>query len=47
MLMRLPPPGRPNSSGTQLKFKFHETASLIVTKVNDHYAPPLHFPSRN
>ena len=28
-------PGRPNSGGSQLKFKFHETASLIVTKVND------------
>lgn len=28
-------PGRPNSGGSQLKFKFHETASFIVTKVND------------
>lgn len=28
-------PGRPNSGGTQLKFKFCETASFIVTKVND------------
>jgi bifunctional non-homologous end joining protein LigD len=28
-------PGRPNSGGTQLKFKFFETASFIVTKVND------------
>ena len=27
-------PGRPNSGGPQLKFKFHETASFIVTKVN-------------
>ncbi len=26
--------GRPNSGGPQLKFKFHETASFIVTKVN-------------
>jgi bifunctional non-homologous end joining protein LigD len=26
--------GRPNSGGSQLKFKFHETASFIVTKVN-------------
>ena len=28
-------PGRPNSGGTQLKFKFCETASFIVTKVNE------------
>jgi bifunctional non-homologous end joining protein LigD len=28
-------PGRPNSGGTQLKFKFCETASFIVTKIND------------
>ncbi len=28
-------PGRPNSGGSQLKYKFHETASFIVTKVND------------
>lgn len=28
-------PGRPNSGGDQLKYKFHETASFIVTKVND------------
>lgn len=27
--------GRPNSGGTQLKFKFYETASLIVSKIND------------
>ncbi|MBB5033797.1 RNA ligase family protein [Prosthecobacter vanneervenii] len=27
-------PGRPNSGGSQLKYKFHETASFIVTKVN-------------
>ncbi len=26
--------GRPNSGGPQLKFKFHETASFIVTKAN-------------
>ena len=26
--------GRPSSGGTQLKFKFHETASFIVSKVN-------------
>lgn len=26
--------GRPHSGGTQLKFKFHETASFIVDKVN-------------
>jgi len=26
--------GRPNSGGPQLKFKFHETASFIVNKVN-------------
>ncbi|MCX6848253.1 MAG: WGR domain-containing protein [Verrucomicrobia bacterium] len=28
-------PGRPNSGGDQLKYKFYETASLIVSKVND------------
>ena len=28
-------PGRPSSGGSQLKFKFHETASFIVTKVNE------------
>jgi bifunctional non-homologous end joining protein LigD len=28
-------PSRPNSGGSQLKYKFHETASFIVTKVND------------
>ena len=28
-------PGRPHSGGSQLKYKFHETASFIVTKVND------------
>ena len=28
-------PGRPNSGGSQLKYKFYETASFIVTKVND------------
>lgn len=28
-------PGRPNSGGPQLKYKFCETASFIVTKVND------------
>ncbi len=28
-------PGRPNSGGHQLKFKFYETASFIVTKMND------------
>jgi bifunctional non-homologous end joining protein LigD len=28
-------PGRPNSGGSQLKFKFYETASFIVTKAND------------
>lgn len=28
-------PGRPNSGGTQLKYKFCETASFITTKVND------------
>ena len=28
-------PGRPNSGGTQLKYKFCETASFIVTQVND------------
>ena len=27
-------PGRPNSGGTQFKFKFYETASFIVTKLN-------------
>jgi bifunctional non-homologous end joining protein LigD len=27
--------GRPHSGGTQLKHKFHETASFIVTKPND------------
>ncbi len=27
--------GRPNSGGSQLKYKFYETASFIVTKVND------------
>lgn len=27
--------GRPNSAGTQLKFKFYDTASLIVSVVND------------
>lgn len=27
--------GRPNSGGTQLKFKFYDTASLIVSKIND------------
>ena len=27
--------GRPNSGGTQLKFKFYATASVIVTKIND------------
>ncbi|CAA6821319.1 MAG: Unknown protein [uncultured Sulfurovum sp.] len=27
--------GRPNSAGTQIKFKFYETASVIVSKVND------------
>ena len=27
-------PGRPSSGGTQFKFKFHETASCIVGKVN-------------
>jgi len=27
-------PGRPNSGGSQFKYKFHETASFIVTKVN-------------
>ena len=27
--------GRPNSGGTQLKFKFYDTASVIVSKVND------------
>jgi bifunctional non-homologous end joining protein LigD len=28
-------PGKPNAGGPQLKFKFYETASFIVTKVND------------
>ena len=28
-------PGRPNTGGSQLKYKFHETASFIVTKLND------------
>jgi len=28
-------PGRPASGGAQLKFKFYETASFIVNKVND------------
>jgi bifunctional non-homologous end joining protein LigD len=28
-------PGRPNSGGAQLKYKFYDTASVIVTKVND------------
>ena len=28
-------PGRPSSGGAQLKYKFHETASLIVSTVND------------
>lgn len=28
-------PGRPNSGGTQIKFKFYDTASVIVSKVND------------
>jgi len=27
--------GRPNSGGTQVKFKFYDTASVIVQKVND------------
>lgn len=27
--------GRPNSGGNQLKFKFYDTASVIVSKVND------------
>ncbi len=27
--------GKPNSGGSQLKFKFYETASFIVTKLND------------
>ena len=27
--------GRPNSGGTQLKFKFYETASVIVSTIND------------
>ena len=28
-------PGRPNSGGSQLKYKFYETASFIVAKMND------------
>jgi len=28
-------PGRPNTGGTQFKYKFCETASFIVTKMND------------
>ena len=28
-------PGRPNSGGSQLKYKFYETASFVATKVND------------
>ena len=28
-------PGRPNSGGSQFKYKFQETASFIVTKLND------------
>ena len=28
-------PGRPNSGGSQLKFKFYDTASVIVSKVNE------------
>ena len=28
-------PGRPNSGGNQRKFKFYDTASVIVSKVND------------
>ncbi len=28
-------PGRPNSGGNQLKFKFYNTASVIVSKIND------------
>ena len=28
-------PGKPNSGGTQFKYKFYETASFIVAKVND------------
>lgn len=28
-------PGRPHAGGTQLKHKFHETASFVVTKRND------------
>jgi bifunctional non-homologous end joining protein LigD len=27
--------GRPNSGGTQVKFKFYATASVVVTKLND------------
>ena len=27
--------GRPNSGGTQLKFKFYDTASVLVTKINE------------
>lgn len=28
-------PGRPNSGGSQLKYKFYETASLVVANVNE------------
>ena len=28
-------PGKPNAGGSQLKFKFYETASFIVTKLNN------------
>ena len=28
-------PGKPNAGGTQLKYKFYETASFIVAKAND------------
>jgi len=28
-------PGRPNSGGNQRKFKFYDTVSVIVTKIND------------
>lgn len=28
-------PGRPNSGGSQLKFKFYDTASVIVSRIND------------
>ena len=27
--------GRPNSGGTQVKFKFYATASVIVTQINE------------